>query len=198
MSRRRGCSVPLELARNPLLNYSHLYDLFLSCIHSEELPKMRRDWCNSKRSIEHVFQQFQFRDMFISISGMRRERCPWWWQQPYHYSLPVWVQWVLMQKLIFLDRMPPVNSWWPTIVQESALWKNAKATIARLNCLHWYVLWNSNVKISILHLVKYINSSNTVKPVLSGHRIKRTPSIKRTVAEVPKFIPLIFFKWHLY
>ena len=30
----------------------------------------------------------------------------------------------------------------------------------------------------------------TVKPVLSGHRIKRTPSIKRTVAEVPKFISL--------
>ena len=33
----------------------------------------------------------------------------------------------------------------------------------------------------------------TVKPVLSGHRIKRTPSIKRTVAEVPKFISLIYF-----
>ena len=66
------------------------------------------------------------------------------------------------------------------------------------NCLHWYVLWNSNVKISIRHLVKYINSSNTVKPVLSGHRIKRTPSIKRTVAEVPKFISLIYFKWNLY
>ena len=31
---------------------------------------------------------------------------------------------------------------------------------------------------------------NTVKPVLSGHRIKRTPSIKRTVAEVPKFVSL--------
>ena len=29
---------------------------------------------------------------------------------------------------------------------------------------------------------------NTVKPVLSGHRIKRT------VAEVPKFISLIYFK----
>ena len=28
--------------------------------------------------------------------------------------------------------------------------------------------------------------------------IKRTPYIKRTVAEVPKFIPLIFFKWNLY
>ena len=34
---------------------------------------------------------------------------------------------------------------------------------------------------------------NTVQPVLSGHRIKRTPSIKRTVAEVPKFISLLFF-----
>ena len=37
-------------------------------------------------------------------------------------------------------------------------------------------------------------SLNTVKPVLSGHRIKRTPSIKRTVAKVPKFISLIYFK----
>ena len=34
----------------------------------------------------------------------------------------------------------------------------------------------------------------TVKPVLSGHRIKRTLSIKRTVAEVPKSISLIYFK----
>ena len=34
----------------------------------------------------------------------------------------------------------------------------------------------------------------TVKPVLSGHRIKWTPSIKRTVAEVPKFISFIFCK----
>ena len=33
----------------------------------------------------------------------------------------------------------------------------------------------------------------TVKPVLSGHRIKRTISIKRTVAEVLKFISLIYF-----
>ena len=32
-----------------------------------------------------------------------------------------------------------------------------------------------------------------MKPVLSGHCIKRTPSIKRTVAEVAKFISLIFF-----
>ena len=39
---------------------------------------------------------------------------------------------------------------------------------------------------------------NTVKPVLSGHGIKRTPSIKRTVAKVPKFISLIYFKWNLY
>ena len=28
--------------------------------------------------------------------------------------------------------------------------------------------------------------------------IKRTPPIKRTVAEVPKFISLIYFKWNLY
>ena len=38
------------------------------------------------------------------------------------------------------------------------------------------------------------NLSFTVKPVLKKHRIKRTPSIKRTVAEVPKFISLIYFK----
>ena len=35
---------------------------------------------------------------------------------------------------------------------------------------------------------------STVKPVLRGHRIKWTTSIKRTVAEVPKFISLIYFK----
>ena len=34
----------------------------------------------------------------------------------------------------------------------------------------------------------------TVKPVLSGHCIKQTPSIKQTVAKVPKFISLIYFK----
>ena len=43
----------------------------------------------------------------------------------------------------------------------------------------------------IFSLILY---NNTVKPVLSGHRIKRTPSIKRTVAEVPKFISLVYFK----
>ena len=32
----------------------------------------------------------------------------------------------------------------------------------------------------------------------SETRIKRTPSIKRTVTEVPKFIFLIYFKWNLY
>ena len=42
------------------------------------------------------------------------------------------------------------------------------------------------------------NIQNTVKPVLSWHRINRTPSIKPTVAEVPKFISLIFCKWNLY
>ena len=35
---------------------------------------------------------------------------------------------------------------------------------------------------------------HAVKPVLSGHRIKRTPSIKRTVVKVPKFISLVYFK----
>ena len=40
--------------------------------------------------------------------------------------------------------------------------------------------------------------SKTVKPVLSEHCIKRTTSIKRTVAEVPKFISLIYFKWNLH
>ena len=42
-----------------------------------------------------------------------------------------------------------------------------------------------------LHCPEY---AFTVKAVLSGHRIKRTPSIKRTVAEGPKFISLIYFK----
>ena len=41
---------------------------------------------------------------------------------------------------------------------------------------------------------KTLQDLYTVKPVLSGHRIKRTPSIKRTVTEVPKFISLIYFK----
>ena len=40
--------------------------------------------------------------------------------------------------------------------------------------------------------------NSTVKLVLSGHRIKRIPSIKRIVAEVPKFISLIYLKWNLY
>ena len=36
-----------------------------------------------------------------------------------------------------------------------------------------------------------MHMETTVKPVLSGPRIKRTPSIKRTGAEVPRFISLI-------
>ena len=36
-------------------------------------------------------------------------------------------------------------------------------------------------------------NENTVKPVLSRH-LKRTSSIKRTVAEVPKFVSLIYLK----
>ena len=44
--------------------------------------------------------------------------------------------------------------------------------------------------------VKFIlNYSYTVKPVLSGHRIKRTPSIKWKVAEVPKFIYLQIYRF---
>ena len=34
---------------------------------------------------------------------------------------------------------------------------------------------------------------NTVRPVLRGHRIKRTSCIKRMVAEVPKFFYFPFF-----
>ena len=37
----------------------------------------------------------------------------------------------------------------------------------------------------------------TAKPVLSGYCIKQTPSIKRTVAKVPKFISLLYFRWNL-
>ena len=43
-----------------------------------------------------------------------------------------------------------------------------------------------------------VDTLTTVKPVFSGHRIKRTPSIKRTVAEVPKFISLIYLNLNLY
>ena len=44
-----------------------------------------------------------------------------------------------------------------------------------------------------IHKTAFSAKTYIVKPVLSGHRIKRTPSIKRTVAEVPKFISLIYF-----
>ena len=49
-----------------------------------------------------------------------------------------------------------------------------------------------NVSSLTVSKVPCIVSAGTVKPVLSGHRIKRT------VAEVPKFISLFFFKWNLY
>ena len=45
-----------------------------------------------------------------------------------------------------------------------------------------------------IHKTTFSAKTYTVKPVLSGHRIKRTLSIKRTVAEVPQFFSLIFFK----
>ena len=51
-----------------------------------------------------------------------------------------------------------------------------------------------SVQLNFILLIKNSKCMHTVKPVLSGHRIKRTPSIKRTVAEVPKFISLIYFK----
>ena len=53
---------------------------------------------------------------------------------------------------------------------------------------------SSEDEISAHVLVDDAILKDTVKPVLSGHRIKWTPSIKRTVAEVPKFTSLIGFK----
>ena len=40
--------------------------------------------------------------------------------------------------------------------------------------------------------------SKTVKPVLSGPYIKRTPSIKRRQEQVPFFVPHIYCKKNLY
>ena len=51
-------------------------------------------------------------------------------------------------------------------------------------------LLNWKITISLMgedHLSLKCVYCDTVKPILSRHRIKRTPSIKRTVAEVPKF-----------
>ena len=50
----------------------------------------------------------------------------------------------------------------------------------------------------LYNLMTSLWKPSTAKPVLTGHRIKRTPSIKRTVAEVPKFYSLIYLKWNLY
>ena len=47
-------------------------------------------------------------------------------------------------------------------------------------------MWSLMLSLKVLY---------TLKAVLSGHRIKRTPSIKQTVAEVPKSISLIYFKY---
>ena len=63
------------------------------------------------------------------------------------------------------------------------------------------ILWIISTQLSCrISRLNYWNNYllTTVKPVLSGHRIKRTLSIKRTVAKVPKFISLISFKWNLY
>ena len=54
-----------------------------------------------------------------------------------------------------------------------------------------------NVMNSICDEVLKLEKS-TVIPVLSGHGIKLTASIKRKVAKVPKFIFPIYFKWNLY
>ena len=40
-----------------------------------------------------------------------------------------------------------------------------------------------SVQLNFILLIKNSKCMRTVKPVLSGHRIKRTPSIKRTVVE---------------
>ena len=57
-----------------------------------------------------------------------------------------------------------------------------------------YLLMYSFRDDNVTDVLRFEIHLSTVKPVLSGHRIKRTPSIKRTVAEVPKFISLIYFK----
>ena len=50
-----------------------------------------------------------------------------------------------------------------------------------------------NVSSLTVSKVPCIVSAGTVKPVLGGHRIMRTLSIKRTVAEVPKLTVFPFF-----
>ena len=49
-------------------------------------------------------------------------------------------------------------------------------------------------RVESIKIKSCLTQTRKVKPVLSGRRIKRTPSIKRTVAEVPKFVSLIYFK----
>ena len=52
-------------------------------------------------------------------------------------------------------------------------------------------LYRNSLHTSFITFV--LQSRTTVKPVLSEHRIKRTPSTERTEADVPKFISLIYF-----
>ena len=47
-------------------------------------------------------------------------------------------------------------------------------------------------------VIKYVDKTGFVIYLYIETCIKRTPSIKRTLAEVPKFISLIYFKWNLY
>ena len=107
------------------------------------------------------------------------------------------------------------NKWSEKIISECTVnvaRQNTTASIVTNRCMS-HVIWNlslshtskvfsrPNTYNSNLTFLKARGNShdyNTVKPVLGGHHIKRTPSIKRTLAEVPKFISLIFFKWNLY
>ena len=59
-------------------------------------------------------------------------------------------------------------------------------------------MWTCKPALVVYCSIQLKLSKNTVKPVLSRHPIKQTPSFKRTVAEVPKSIFLIYFKWNLY
>ena len=56
------------------------------------------------------------------------------------------------------------------------------------------IICHKIAELAVLSFETRMALRTTVRPVLSGHRIKRTPFIKRTVAEVPKFVSLIYFE----
>ena len=64
----------------------------------------------------------------------------------------------------------------------------------RLKLGFQFLLFKQQLKASLEQFYMCIYFYTKVKSVLSGHCIKQTPSIKQTVAEVPKFISLIYFK----